>query len=44
MLYEVITLEIWTDVPGIYTTDPRLVSSAHPIDEISFAEARNNFV
>ncbi|MCD8547004.1 MAG: lysine-sensitive aspartokinase 3 [Aeromonadaceae bacterium] len=32
-------LEIWTDVPGIYTTDPRLVSSARPIDEISFAEA-----
>ncbi|MGL4753384.1 MAG: lysine-sensitive aspartokinase 3, partial [Aeromonadaceae bacterium] len=32
-------LEIWTDVPGIYTTDPRMVKSAHPIPEISFAEA-----
>ena len=32
-------LEIWTDVPGIYTTDPRMVSSARPIPEISFAEA-----
>lgn len=36
---EVGTIEIWTDVPGIYTTDPRLVSSARPIPEISFAEA-----
>ena len=32
-------LEVWTDVPGIYTTDPRMVKSAHPIPEISFAEA-----
>ena len=32
-------LEIWTDVPGIYTTDPRMVKSARPIPEISFAEA-----
>lgn len=32
-------LEIWTDVPGIYTTDPRLVKEAHPIPEISFSEA-----
>ncbi|MCX4103147.1 lysine-sensitive aspartokinase 3 [Aeromonas hydrophila] len=33
------TIEIWTDVPGIYTTDPRLVTRAHPIPEISFVEA-----
>jgi aspartate kinase len=32
-------LEIWTDVPGIYTTDPRMVKEAHPIAEITFAEA-----
>lgn len=32
-------LEIWTDVPGIYTTDPRMVKTAHPIPEITFAEA-----
>ncbi|WP_024871032.1 lysine-sensitive aspartokinase 3 [Tolumonas lignilytica] len=32
-------LEIWTDVPGIYTTDPRMVKEAHPIPEITFAEA-----
>ncbi len=32
-------LEIWTDVPGIYTTDPRIASKASPIPEISFSEA-----
>jgi aspartate kinase len=32
-------VEIWTDVPGIYTTDPRLVSTAHPIPELTFDEA-----
>lgn len=32
-------LEIWTDVPGIYTTDPRIVTKAAPIPEISFSEA-----
>jgi len=32
-------LEIWTDVPGIYTTDPRIVTKASPIQEISFSEA-----
>ena len=33
------TLEIWTDVPGMYTTDPRIASAAKPIKEISFSEA-----
>lgn len=32
-------VQIWTDVPGIYTTDPRLVLDARPIAEISFSEA-----
>ncbi|KJY82030.1 aspartate kinase [Vibrio galatheae] len=32
-------LEIWTDVPGIYTTDPRIAQKASPIAEISFSEA-----
>ena len=32
-------IEIWTDVPGIYTTDPRLVKEAHVIPEITFSEA-----
>ncbi len=32
-------VEIWTDVKGIYTTDPRVVQNAYAIDEISFIEA-----
>ena len=32
-------LAIWTDVVGIFTTDPRITSHARPIDEISFGEA-----
>ncbi len=36
---QAIGLEIWTDVPGIYTTDPRIASKASPIPEISFSEA-----
>ncbi|MCX7978621.1 MAG: lysine-sensitive aspartokinase 3, partial [Bdellovibrionaceae bacterium] len=32
-------LEIWTDVAGIATTDPRLTPKARPISEISFQEA-----
>ncbi len=32
------TLEIWTDVAGVSTTDPRLCSDAIVIDEISFKE------
>lgn len=32
-------LEIWTDVPGIATTDPRICKQAKSIDEISFKEA-----
>jgi aspartate kinase len=32
-------LEIWTDVAGIATTDPRVCSQALPINEISYDEA-----
>lgn len=32
-------VDIWTDVPGIYTTDPRVVSAAKRIDKIAFEEA-----
>ncbi|WP_291970140.1 lysine-sensitive aspartokinase 3 [Candidatus Symbiopectobacterium sp.] len=32
-------IDIWTDVPGIYTTDPRVVPTAHRIDQITFEEA-----
>lgn len=30
--------EIFTDVDGVYTTDPRMVAEAHKIDRISFDE------
>ncbi|MDC9598753.1 lysine-sensitive aspartokinase 3 [Xenorhabdus anantnagensis] len=32
-------VDIWTDVPGIYTTDPRVVPTAKRIDKIAFDEA-----
>ncbi|EKE69149.1 lysine-sensitive aspartokinase 3 [Gallaecimonas xiamenensis] len=32
-------VEIWTDVKGLYTTDPRLVPNAQPLAELSFAQA-----
>ena len=32
-------VDIWTDVPGIHTTDPRVVPTAKRIDEITFEEA-----
>ena len=32
-------VDIWTDVPGIYTTDPRVVSAAKRVDVIAFEEA-----
>lgn len=37
--FEAQILEIWTDVPGIATTDPRMVPEAKAIPEISFTEA-----
>ena len=33
------SLEIWTDVVGIFTTDPRITDQARAIKEISFGEA-----
>ncbi|TVR89612.1 MAG: lysine-sensitive aspartokinase 3 [Saprospirales bacterium] len=32
-------LEIWTDVAGIFSTDPGIVPDAHPIEELNFNEA-----
>ena len=32
-------IQIWTDVAGIYTTDPRVVPTAHSIPAVSFQEA-----
>lgn len=33
------TCEIWTDVIGVYTTDPRITNKARPLPELSFEEA-----
>ena len=30
--------QIYTDVDGVYTTDPRIVSNAHKLDEITYDE------
>ncbi len=32
-------LEIWTDVNGMYTANPKIVKQAHPIETISYQEA-----
>ena len=31
--------QIWTDVIGVYTTDPRITDKARPLPELSFEEA-----
>ncbi|MBF8150053.1 bifunctional aspartate kinase/homoserine dehydrogenase I [Winogradskyella sp. F6397] len=36
---EVDELQIWTDVSGMYTTNPKLVKQAAPIVELSYKEA-----
>ncbi len=33
-------VQIWTDVPGVLTADPRLVNSARVVPQISFDEAQ----
>jgi aspartokinase/homoserine dehydrogenase 1 len=33
------SLEIWTDVSGFMTADPRVISTAYPINELSYKEA-----
>jgi aspartokinase/homoserine dehydrogenase 1 len=33
------TLEIWTDVDGFMTADPKVIRSAYTIDELSYIEA-----
>lgn len=32
-------LQIWTDVSGVMSADPRLVNGAHPIDSLTYEEA-----
>jgi aspartate kinase len=36
---EVGAIEIWTDVDGILTADPRIVPGARPVPEVCYAEA-----
>ena len=38
-LFHAKSLQIWTDVDGVLSADPRLVPEAQLIDEISYAEA-----
>ena len=33
------TLEIWTDVPGLFSADPRLIPAARLLGEVAYAEA-----
>lgn len=33
-------LEIWSDVPGMYSADPRIVPGARLLDEVDYAEAQ----
>lgn len=33
------SIEIWTDVSGIYTSDPRFIETAKPIEQISYFDA-----
>ena len=33
------TLEIWTDVDGFMTADPRVINTAYTIDQLSYVEA-----
>ncbi|GAO31703.1 bifunctional aspartate kinase/homoserine dehydrogenase I [Geofilum rubicundum] len=37
--FDAATLEIWTDVDGFMTADPRVISRAYCIDHLSYAEA-----
>ncbi|MDX1478759.1 MAG: bifunctional aspartate kinase/homoserine dehydrogenase I [Saprospiraceae bacterium] len=32
-------IEIWTDVSGVMTANPQLVSKAHPVERMTYAEA-----
>jgi len=36
---QAISLEIWTDVPGLFSADPRLIPGARLLAEVEYAEA-----
>jgi aspartate kinase len=33
-------IEIWTDVSGVYSSDPRYINTAEPVHELTYQEAR----
>ena len=33
------TVTVWTDVPGVFTADPALVSEAYPVTQLTYFEA-----
>lgn len=39
-MLEASALEIWTDVPGMFTADPRLIPSARRLRRVGYREAR----
>ena len=38
-VFDAQSLEIWTDVSGMYTTNPKLVTQAQPIPNLTYYEA-----
>lgn len=32
-------LQVWKDVDGVLTSDPRIVTSAQPVNELTYEEA-----
>lgn len=37
---QAVALEIWTDVPGMFTADPRIVPDAHLLNSLGYREAQ----
>jgi bifunctional aspartokinase / homoserine dehydrogenase 1 len=33
------SVTVWTDVPGVFTADPKLVHDAYPVEALTYAEA-----
>ena len=40
VLLQALAVEIWTDVPGMFSADPRIVPSARMLKEVTFEEAQ----
>ena len=39
MALDVDEIQIWTDVDGVLTVDPRIVKDARPLAELTYSEA-----